>query len=230
MNTFLQVCQRLHLLLRTGEDKVGTAPTTVIGQEGMLSEIVEWVKQSNIDIINAHPSWSFMTTQGTLALPASTQEVNPATTIGDYGTILPYDASRGSRFALVYKVSAADETPVYFTPWQLWAGGVYNIGTRSEGRPYRFTINPSGNLELDPIPDDAYTLRFDYRKTVQTLANDSDVPLVPAGHRMAIVFHAITNYYCMTRDSTIEFRSKAEVNLQREMRNLYRDHSPEYLI
>jgi hypothetical protein len=228
MNTFLDVCRRLHLLLRIGEDKVGTAPASVIGQEGVLAEIVEWVRQANADIQSAHPAWSFMTGQGTLTV--SSRTTDPRLAIGDYAHLLPYDASRQARFILIYKDSTADETPVYYVAPQQWGGGVYDIGTRGQGRPYRFTVNAGGLIELDPVPDEPYTLRFEYRRSVQDLQNDADVPLVPQERRMAIVYHAIVHFYCLTRDATPEFRAKAEASLRREMQQLFRDYSPEYTI
>jgi hypothetical protein len=227
---FLQLCQRLHLLLRIAEESPGTAPTTTVGQTGVLAEIVEWIRVSNADIQSAHPAWNFMTIRGAYTIPTATSEITVTTQVGDYAELMPFNAAGEDRFILIQTDDVSDQTPVYYVPWQQWNGGVYNRGDRSSGRPHRFTVTPTGTLQFDPPTDREYEIAFDYRREVQDISGDRTVPFIPAARHMAIVHWAIVNYYCMTRDNTPEFRSKAQVNLDREMRHLYRDHSPEYTI
>lgn len=225
--TYLQLCQRLHLLLRAGQGNVGTQPSTVIGQADFLREVVTWIDQSYQDLQNLHPDWLFRQTQGTLAL--TTREVDPTATLTDYLELQPTEASSTERYITVYKDTVADETPCYYLPFEQWTFGVFDRGTRSTGRPVRFTITPQETMLFDPTPD-AYTARFNYTRTVQTLSADADIPIVPAPYQQAIVYWAMARYYGLTRDDSDKLLIKAETALQRELNRLTRDQLPEYTV
>lgn len=225
--TFLKLCQRLHLLLRAGQGTVGTVPATVTGQTGFELELVTWIAQSYQDLQNLHPDWRFRQKLGSLALNA--REVDPGATLADYLELQPTEASSGERYITVYRDSVEDETLCYYLPYEQWAFGVFDRGQRSPGRPVRFTLTPQETLAFDPVPD-GYTARFNYTRTIQTLAADADVPIIPDEYQMALVYWAMARFYGLTRDESDKLGGRAEIALQRELSRLRRDQLPEYTI
>lgn len=226
--TYLELCQRYHLLARLGEDAPGTAPTAVTAQAGVLSEIVQHIALSYADILALHGySWRFLTKRADLALVNGTATVDPSATIADYEEIKPSDAEGHARFILTYLVDESDETQVYYVPYAQWRQSFVDRGTPAEGRPYRFTVRDDGLLQFDPVPNDAYRIKFDYRRTANVLAANADEPLFAAKHHPTIVWWALENYYCTTRDGTNEFRAKCELQRKRGMKNLAREELPE---
>lgn len=226
--TFLQLVQKLQRLLRIEQSALGSTPTTVVGQTGVLGELVHFIADSWTDIQNDNAHWLFMQKRGTLALPVS--NINVAfTSIADFETLILSDADGRGRFITMYRDSVADEQIVRYIPYQDWQQSYLQRGDRGSGMPALFTVLPDGRLEFDLTADDDYTLRFDYRRTAQALAADGDEPIVAARYHNAIVWWAINRYYCTTRSETGAFFNTSARELKREMQKLINEQTPEIL-
>lgn len=195
MATFLQLCQRV------GSDS-GTISdgklTTVVGQTGRLGQIVRWTNEAWRQIQNAHNTWLWMQSEFSGPTVASTQRYayNAAgftdsiavAAISRFADWI-YNDKGDSGFSLYDSTGVAAEQPLTFMSWD----ALYNTtrGTQTEGRPGYISITPQNQLALYKKPDAVYTIRGRYRKDVQDLAANDDVPECPSRFHDAIVDAAL---------------------------------------
>lgn len=217
-------------LLRAGEQKLGSSPDTVESQDGINGEIARWVAQADLDIQNDKEAWRFLLREATVSISEGVNQFDPTNFIGDFGGLALADNEGRDRYAMIFRQSRADETPVRYIPWEHWQFGVFDRGERGQGRPVRMTLRPDGRIQVDPSPDDGYFMRLPYKAApVRMATNESQSP-IPVRHRMAIVWWAIARYYCVTRDGTGEFLVKAQRELDREINRLCQSQLPEFTI
>lgn len=231
---FLALAQRLHLMLRIGVETPGTEPTTVVGQTGVLSEIVQWVAASHDDLCLLHSDWKFMQGTGELSLPAAGRIVSRAaivSAIPTFGRLTPMVGSEGAFMLLVPTAEAATaaEHPVVYIPHQKWYGH-YDVAPISTGQPRYFTIRPDRGIEFDAIADRAYTVRTTYRKELVPLTVDASEPMMSDEYHMAIVEWAVVNYYCAGREGVKEMLTKHSVMLRRELTRLRNEQLPDFTV
>lgn len=223
---FLQIAQRVHLLLRIGEERPGTQPTTVVGQVGVLAEMVSWVSASVTDICNLHPEWLFLRGSGTVPLASGASSITLATlqaNLTGYVRLVPFvDSNRA--YILIKAAGNNTEVEVEYCPHEEWYGHHDVEPLPANAMPSVFTIAPNGDLLFNSESDQAYTVRTSYRRTQGALAADADETIIPDECDMLVVWWAIVRYYCVSRDGTMELRNKAQVELNRELtsaRNKY---------
>lgn len=230
---YLQIAQKVHLILRIGDETPGTQPTAVAGQTGVLSEIVSWVAGAHDDICRARTDWSFMLgldtftlAQGGRVLAHADMQAQHAT----YDAVVPFVGNDCGFIGIVPSaVAGAAEMPVVYVPYQRWQGN-YDAPPVPSGMPAHFTVRPDGALEFDATADQDYTLRLNYRKLVVPLTVDASTPMFDARYHNAIVWWAIRHYYCPSRDKSNETAQKAEIELRREMSKLYNEQLPDFLL
>lgn len=230
--TFLEICKRLHLILRIGEGAPGSQPVAVTAQDGVLAELVGWVQMANDDIVRNSEFWKFMTKPHTFTLPLDGRVVTLATLLGvnaDYKQVQPFVNAEYS-FLLSRAASEPEggEQEVVYLPWQSFHGHS-DIAPLSTGQPRYFTVNPNGDIEFDSKADRAYVMRSAYQLAPAPLVNNADVSQIPSRFHMTIVWWAVRNYYCVTRDSTQELSVKATAQLNRELTALRNSELPIFL-
>lgn len=230
MSTFLDLCKDVHRIVRIGEDPPGTAPDTVIGQEGVLSEIVSWVQDAYLQIQENQTEWAFREKAATITVAAGVRTVDAALLPSDYEALRPFTADFDCRHILVAPVGqgAVAQQPVWFVPWEDWRGGRYERGQASvtTGQPNYFTVIPDGSLRLYPTPDTAVDLTIAYTRTLHALTNDGDQPIIPARFQQAIVWRALL-YYTDSREKAQESYQKWERRYVSELGRLKREQLPE---
>jgi hypothetical protein len=226
--TFLELCKRVHLILRIGEETPGTQPASVTTARGVLAEIVSSVAASYDDILRSNPAWLFLhEAQGQLTLPEggiSLARSAQIAQIPDLAKLTPYVGADYAYLLLQPPQGSSDvdssEQEVRYVNSQEWFGH-FDVKPIPTGQPSFFTIDPQTEaLIFDTAADREYTLRTGYRRVYPQLANNDDVPLIPEEHQLAIVWWAVARYYCVSRDKTSELRQKADIELKREMNNL----------
>lgn len=232
----LQLCQKLYRILRIGNERIGSGPTTTIGQSAQELEIVSFIDDAYQTIQTEQPEWSFRVKQGTFPLVNGTRVYSRATiqaTITDYDQWLALNGWASAHF-LIYKTSTgvSDQTPCYYLPYERFRG-THDRNTVATGKPMVFTERPDRSLEFDGTPDADYTATIDYRRTLHVMTTDSDAttgtPIIPEAHHDAIVYLAARNY-CDTRDNSEELYKKMDYNYRREMLRLRTEHTPEPLM
>lgn len=227
----LQLCQTVQALSRASTGALAETPTTTTSQTGTEGEIVRFVDWAYRDIQTEQEEWLFRTKRGSFNTVASTRAYTIVSSVTDFEKLLPSMADTCHRYITNYLASTgvSGEDRMWFVPYEDWQQSVFETGTRPEARPVRFTIEPDGQMAMDPTPDAVYTIAFDYRRTLHELTTDSDAstgtPIIPARHHMAIVWKALT-YFAATRETPGALRQEWERNLQRSMNELRYDQLP----
>lgn len=229
--TFLELCKRVHLLLRIGEGTPGTEPSTVVGQTKVLFEIVEWVKAAHDDICKLRSAWKFLQGRATLALPEGGRILTPSAIelqVADFDKLMPLVRND---YAYILIAPSDEDSPaeaeVIYVPAQQFYGR-YDMTPISTGMPRYFTLRDDGALEFDTLADRDYDVRVHYRKDITTLAEDDDEPMFDSRYHMAIVEWAIVHYYCAGRDGVRETLIKHDTILRREMNKLFNEQLPDF--
>lgn len=230
---YLALAQKVHLILRVGEETPGTQPVAVTGQQGVLSEMVQWVREAHRDICIDSTEWTFMRGAGTFALAMGVRTISKAAMLAaqpTYGKLAPFVTNEGAYVAQVPTgMAGAAEQVVAYVPFQKWQGQ-YDAVPIPTGAPTLFTIAPDQSLEFDAYADRDYTIRANFRKQVVDLTTNTSEPMFDADYHNAIVWWAIVHYYCPSRDGTNELRTKALVELDRWMSKLRNEQLPEFTI
>ena len=184
MATFLTLCQKVAGdagTLSTGK------PAAVTGQTGYEGKIVRWVQEAWRQVQNAHSSWLWMQGEFYGNTAASTQryaygsfnDFATSSTITRFAEWIVDRENVDSGISLYDPaVGVADEGALRWIDWELFYR-THLRGTVNTGKPSAFTITPDNKLAFAYVPDGIYTVRGRYRKDVQELAADSDVPECP---------------------------------------------------
>lgn len=164
-------------------------PSTLAGATGITADFADWVADSWRELQEESDNWFFrLKLDQTLDLTASDDE---------------YDMPDGLetlnfRTVTVYTDSKVDEVPLEFVRYEYWRIAKDTIST-SEGRPKIITERPDGVLQIWPVPDQAYTMRYDGVWDIDELENDADEPgtnrtgarTLPARYDYLLVWDAV---------------------------------------
>ena len=225
---YLQLVQDVLLILRAGNDKLSSPPTDVVGLDGVQYEIARWVAMSVLDIQNWKAGWLFMRRRAEISVPAGGRVVSVRGSIPDLNFVIPSTGDNDAPFITTFANPGDAEIKCYYIPYEAWRGSVYDREPRSQSSaPIRFTIRPDQSLEFDPEPSSAIIARFDYQCAPEPIGNDKDaVPIIPVQYHRAIVWWAVVNYYCTTRDGANYLLRTGQAQLTRELTRLRNDQLP----
>jgi hypothetical protein len=212
--TFLELCQAL----RREAGISGTGPSSVDGQSGEMLRVVEWVRAANLEIQKMPYNWDFLWGEYALTLteplPGVFTQEYP---LADLGV---KNVDPASFYA--YRPSVTAER------WQLrnlphvnWRRN-YNSNVLTTGKLSTFTVKPNGTLRFDPIPDELFTVAFDYFREPQSLAVNTDVPLIPEDFHNIIVQKALMEY--ARYENAVEVYQGANTEYTRMLDDLKRQH------
>lgn len=131
---------------------------------------------------------------------------------GDDDYAMPTDCETiNYRTVTVYETAKTDETPVYYIPYEDWRT-LKDTVTTSEARPQYITERPDGVLQVWPVPDQTYTLRFDAVWDIDDMTADADTPgdtitsgtqLLPDRYHWVLVYDAIRRVAMTVGDQAI---------------------------
>lgn len=182
--TFLELCNQVASDSATFDESEITA---VAGQTGRKAKVVRWVNLAWRSIQNAHVAWRWMQSEFSLSTSVGVQRY--AGTAGT-DTIASATITRfaewiccglgENRFRLYDStIGLSDIGPLRFVPWESFYAQRVNTAA-ANAKPTMFSIDPANNLCLSPVPDSAnYVVVGPYRKSVQALTADADVPEMP---------------------------------------------------
>lgn len=185
--SFLALAKRLHQESGTS----GAAPVTTVGQRGDVKSLVDWIATAWMDIQNERRDWFFM------------RQPVQFTTTANVGLYTARDAGLASLASWKldsfrsYLASAgyASEIDLNYQPWDVFRN-THLFGTLRDrrSRPYDFTVDPSKNFILGPVPDDAYVVNGEAYAMPGLFQNDADTPTLPPQYHMMIVWRALIYY------------------------------------
>lgn len=174
-----------------------TGPASVTGQSGDLARIPVWVRDA----------WTYIQglNGGRWKWKWSEYDFNLTATYRDYDLDdLKYALEREGTWCYDTSVGRSDESYVNYVDFQTYKVQ-YDKGdyTDQTGKPHKFTILPDGRVRFYPTPDQQYTIRGDYYKPIQYLADDNDIPDLPTNFHMVIAYYAIQKYGDYEEDPTV---------------------------
>ncbi|TPN11725.1 hypothetical protein [Mesorhizobium sp. B2-1-2] len=183
--TFLELCNQVASDSATFDEG---AIDSVVSQTARKAKVVRWTNMAWRSIQNAHVAWRWMQSEFSIATVNGTQRYAGTDAIDTLasGPITRFaewiNVGRGERRIRLYDttIGLSDNGPMQFVPWEDFYANRVNTAA-ANGKPTMFSIDPANNLCLSPVPDsDNYVVVGPYRKSVQTLATDADVPDMPA--------------------------------------------------
>lgn len=216
---YLALCKRL----RQEAGITGDGPTTTVTQTGQLKRVVDWIAQAWTDIQIMRPDWLFMDSEFSFDTIAATRDYAAA----DY-SITDMKLWDNKSF-LIYETSVgeSDQNAIPYLAYNKWRDQYRpRMNDRDDGRPVLFTIMPDNSIRFEPQPDKAYTIEGNYKRSSQTLLNDSDeLTNFPEDFHMAVVWKALM-YYAHYEDAG-EVMDEAEVNFGNLQHRLEIEQLPE---
>ena len=209
---YLALCQRV--VLEAGI--TGAGPTTVENQSGQLAKVVGWVAQTWVDIQLMRPSWNFMHEEGSFDTVAATRDYLAADygisdmKLFDTGSFLIYDTALGE----------SDQNELRHETYGRWRSEHRNrMNDRPDERPQMFTLLPNNKVRMEPRPDKAYTIDFDYKRSSQEFTANTDLPTnLPEDFHILIVWGAL-KYYAYFQDAP-DVLDEAETNFDNLLHRL----------
>ena len=152
----------------------------MVGQEGQLKVIVDFVAEADYQIQSLWHDWDFLWSQYSSTLSTGTREpaVGKPTDFGNWDMrsfYLDYTSDDSTNLA-----------PLSYVDWR----ADYRQGTATNSTPTYVVIQPDNNAIVDPPPDKAYTITADYWKTPTRMAANTDESAIPTQYHRIIVARA----------------------------------------
>lgn len=200
--TFLQLCK--NVCREAGVAQGEGAISSVTGQVGLLSRVVNYVNQEWVKLQNRHQStgqhWRWMRGEFTL-LTVADQELYDYTDATDDETGLAISSFRNWMFrsdcdpAKIYLQSAGQGTQTWmsFIDWNDFKY-LYRNGAQQPGYPAHISINDKNQIALGAKPNDVYVVKGDYMKAASKMVADGDTPDIPEAFVDVITFGALSRY------------------------------------
>jgi hypothetical protein len=171
--TFLELVQDLWRESGSG----GPMPSTVVGQSGEALRLVQWVRRADAAIQALHTDWNFLWAQDSFDTVAGT-----------------------SLYAFPLDAGTIDED-TFFLDGERALEVCHYLDVKgdprdtTETKPYRVTILPNRTFRLEGVPDDVYTISYDYFLAPADMAlEDGAESPIPASLRKVIVGRALIQY------------------------------------
>lgn len=201
-------------------------PSTLASATDSVVDWKDWVQDSWRELQEESTNWWFrQKLDQTLAISASTDEYAMPSGL----ETLNY------RTLTIYTTAKTDETPVQHMHYEDWRTYKDTVAS-SEGRPTYITERPDGVLQLWPVPDQAYTLRYDGVWDIDEMLVDADTPgsniaaaqLLPDRYHWVIVWDAVRRYGEHHQEPEVLARAQAKF-LAQHARLAERHRPPVYV-
>lgn len=196
-------------------------PSTLVGTTGLTDKFKRWVKQAWKKIQLERPDWYFRGEEQVIQNITSAAlnegvrvptSLMPSTAVPSWNFVLRYDI-------YIHLQNDATDVPTLlrYIPWNNWYEGYgrsdaqleYNESESETSRPQRFTISPTGEMWINPIPDDTYEIQLFGPKKLQELSVDADEPFLPENYHEMIVWRAVREYGMYHQDVAVAERARA---------------------
>ncbi len=172
---FLSLCRRL----RQETGITNTGPSNVTSQTGDLQRIVDWVSEAWLRLQARRDDWAWMWREGTLSVTSGTKIYSLASTVKTLDVNTLYLGVGSDRYA----VTVMDYTDL--------RDSYRNTEVR---RPSYAAVRPDGDIEFDSVPDQDYTLTFEYFAKPARMTTNIEAPTIDDEYHMIIVWSALMEY------------------------------------
>lgn len=186
---YLQIVQKA--MYRSGLRS--ESPTTLLNALDITLDFTNWAQDSWRELQEESINWWFrQKLDQTFPLVASQDEYVMPTNLETLNkrTITLYDTAQG-----------VDEVNLVNMRYEDWRIERDTVDT-AEGRPTHLTISPTNQIFVWPVPDKAYTLRFDGVWDIDEMLLDADTPgsnisggtLLPDRYQWVLVYDTMRRY------------------------------------
>lgn len=168
----------------------GVTLASVANPSGRADKIVNFVQSAWEDIQNQR-QWSWLRAGFSHSLLADTTTYTAAsfdlTRFGNW-----FEDADEFRAMTIYDpdIGQSDESELSQIPYEQWKVK-YDRRSHDANRPIEWAISPASEFCVGPKPDQTYTLRGEYWKSPQALAENDDTPESPSRYHKAIVWRAM---------------------------------------
>lgn len=215
--SFLDMVKRLHQ--ESGSS--GAAPVTTIAQRGDIKRLVDWISTAWMDIQNDRRDWFFMRQSVAFNTLIGQRSYSAADAgISSFGNF-KLDSFRQYRVS----VGFGSEMDLGYMPYDYFRDFYMRGAIRSmTGMPISFTVDPSKNFLVGPLPDCPYTINGEGYTMPTEFALDADRPTLPSQYHMMIVWKALQYYG--TYEAAAESHARGEKAYDALMGQLLNDQLP----
>ena len=179
---YLELCQKT----REKAEIPSLGPTSVENQTGVLAQLVGWVSDGWAEIQSNEDWWLFRAKAGQANLIVDTESYVT-------NSIMPEDFAYFWPNEIFLKKDGVLVTELIQIEWHEYVR-TYLHAQLSSQAPRYICIAPTGRVYFDSKPDYAYTVDFNYQQTVQTLAANNDIPILPSDFHDVIWRKALVSY------------------------------------
>ena len=176
---YLALCKQVHNICQIDGDTI----VSVDNQTGMNARVVEWVDRAYRDIQRYRADWKFRQVLANVNVVAGQWEIPDL--IGLMIHVDPRTVTATNTGGIIQQLSVVDYDIFYNTR---------QSRTRTHGNPGVISVGPDFDLYIDPIPLEPLSLKFYYTKTVESLINNTDIPIVANDYQDAIIWKAVLYY------------------------------------
>jgi hypothetical protein len=187
-------------LVNRARRECGVSSEALTSLQGSLSNesmrFKDWVSDGWRDLQLARTAWRWMRITGAFDTVAGTWEYGAeAAGILDLGDWIQ-DTFR------LYKTADGTDDEMYLSDmdWGRFRND-FRFGTSRnlQSRPIAVSVQPNRSLALGPVPDDVYTVTFEYQRAPSELVEDADDPCsstngLPRRFYMLVVYQAMKAY------------------------------------
>lgn len=172
---YLALCDKL--LKETGLSDQGVS--SVVGQSGLNKKAVDWVNRAWTEIQNLN-DWDFLWNTSYFSTVIGQQNYDPVDNLALSPTLYKWINSS------VRITQSSGTGYLTYVPWATWVRTTF-----SSGKPTSFTIRPDNLISFNTLPDEIYTIYFDYYRTPQRLSTNTDELLLAEQFHDAVLYKAI---------------------------------------
>jgi hypothetical protein len=172
---YLALCDKL--LKETGLSDQGVS--SVVGQSGLNKKAVDWVNRAWTEIQNLN-DWDFLWNTSYFSTVIGQQNYDPVDNLALSPALHKWINSS------VRITQSSGTGYLTYVPWATWVRTTF-----SSGKPTSFTIRPDNLISFNTLPDEIYTIYFDYYRTPQQLSTNTDELLLAEQFHDAVLYKAI---------------------------------------
>lgn len=188
MSSFLEL---VNDVARESGTMGGQSLVSIASATGRWAKLVAWTRQAWEMIQRERPDWTFRRARFEGLLTVGKATYTPIdlglTDWSGWGQ----EADGIAPFSLYLPaLGRVDESRVTVWNYRDWADR-YDFGAHDAARPTTIAFDFTRQLCIGPKPDQAYMLRGEYRRAIQALAADSDIPFIDPEFHQAIVWRAL---------------------------------------
>ena len=157
----------------------GVGPVSLNDNRAECQRLVNWIRNSNIEIQGKYANWKFLWREGELTTEADKSRYVKAVDLP--GNVRVY---REETFR-------HDGQPLTIADWYDFRD---TNPTLTYGAPEYMIAVPNGDLQVYPTPDKAYSIEFEYYSEPQILTEQDEVPWIPVAWHKLIVYRGMMMY------------------------------------